>query len=327
MENEEKKRSNLKFNSKIINIFLYAILFLTLCFVYATSVNKNFTTQVESIETEQSSINERYALLKDSYSKLNAKLEQVEKNYISLKEKYATINKMLHSNEVKDSWQISEALYLVKMAKVKVMFNDYDTAKILLVNSLEILTDKEHQEIVSLLKRDIDTISNFEFKDEAAVLLKLDDAISTVKMYSSSIIEVIRKCNKNAKLPIKGSDASYTDYLSNAWGEVKSLVKIRSYPVEDYPKILDIEDSKTHLNIVYFYLEQARWSLSHKSYKNFNSSINAAKLYLEKFIILDTKQQADLLQSITSLSNIGFINPNLVIDETLIKLDEVLHRI
>lgn len=191
-----------------------------------SAIQQQYESQLNSIETERTSINARLqevtqtnASLKDSLAELKTKNETLDVQLQSALEQLSNLEGRRPAD-----WLIAEADYLVRMAGRKLWLeNDVRTAILLLVNAdkrLKSLADPSVLPVRALLAEDIQTLQQLNPVSQTSVALALNGMVAQIDKLPLDTFEKPAD-NNSDDTQLSESTEDWKDNLAKVW---RSLV-------------------------------------------------------------------------------------------------------
>lgn len=271
---------------------------------YINLLNENITF----LTSEQKRLQQDFIEAKNISNKYEDNLNEIKDREAILFTKYDTMqNKLsLLNKDIDESWNLVEARYLARLAENRlIVADDCEVALWQLKQARKLINTINGSKYVSLTKlldNKILALNNVEKIDYVALTKDLDALISQAKFWSESILNLKSSQLHSSRVAdvIKVNNTWY-DSIRESWGELKDLIKIRSYANEYGVVTLSLDERLELAHIVYLYLEQARWSLVHKDEALYLDSLQSVKLKMERFAVVDNRLSAQFISKLDSL--------------------------
>ncbi len=306
-------------------------------FVYqGQEQNKQLQNTLTTLETKMSGVSDKLIGISQGQESLKVDTSsQVSKLNQDIQAQSSRINQIGGEQD----WKSHEARYLIVMAIERLQaFGDVSTAMTLLQSAdfrLQEMASPETLKARQAIAHDLSVLRAIALPDTQGIWVQLgalSQQLAQLTFFSledpdkrPQFLDSTSASQESTSKTSDSSSATWKDSLNQSWQEVKGLVKVRDFKLEEFSLVISNKEQAQLLATMQLLVEQARWAATHKNQMIFEGSLEDLKAWVEKFFV-DNAQRASVMKDIEGLKQapISFELPD--ISASLMSMDSLIRK-
>lgn len=251
-----------------------------------TRIDQQVLSEVESIRSEQKSMDAQQVRLRDSVNEVKSMATNDRKPLV-----------------------LSETEYLLKLANERLTFMfDADTAITALQSAdagLASLDDPSLIDIRSQLAREIGALQALPRPDVTGLAVRIADLGKRVDILPlpgrDALLGADRSSAPEAAAVDDSHDRDWREAANKVWGDLRKLVVVR-HQSRDQHEVLTPKESYFLRENLRLKLESARLSLLQRESDAYRSDLDTARAWIDRYFVADSVEVAQMLYAIDDLA-------------------------